>query len=186
MAAQGWRQVLVAQNGDGTALTASTTPTSIIRPECRIPLPGGFFAGGGKTIGFRAAGRISTVVTTPGTLTLDIRLGSTVVFNMGAISLNIIAQTNDTWVCEGRLTCRAVGISTTATVLGIAEFKSQAIIAAAAGAAGAPLVMLPATAPAVGTGFDSTAAQVVDLFATWSISNANSIQTHQYELWDEN
>jgi hypothetical protein len=42
-------------------------------------------------------------------------------------------------------------------------------------------------APAVGTGFDSTAAQLVDLFATWSVANAaNSITCHQFLIEDLN
>jgi hypothetical protein len=39
----------------------------------------------------------------------------------------------------------------------------------------------------VGTGFDSTAAQLVDLFATWSVANAsNSITCHQFHIEDLN
>jgi hypothetical protein len=37
--------------------------------------------------------------------------------------------------------------------------------------------MLPYNAaPANGSGFDNGASQLIDLLATWSISNANSIQ----------
>jgi hypothetical protein len=44
-------------------------------------------------------------------------------------------------------------------------------------------LLIPVGAPTVGTGFDSTAAQTVDLFGTWSVANAaNSIQVHQYML----
>lgn len=41
----------------------------------------------------------------------------------------------------------------------------------------------PATAPAVGTGFDSTAAAALDLWAGFSISNSgNGIQIQQYHV----
>jgi hypothetical protein len=43
-------------------------------------------------------------------------------------------------------------------------------------------VLLPDTAPAVGTGFDSTVANIADLFAQFGTSNANSILCHQYTL----
>jgi hypothetical protein len=50
----------------------------------------------------------------------------------------------------------------------------------AAGGRRRRLHMLPNAAPAVGTGFDSTVDMVLDLFGTWSLNNANSIQVHQY------
>lgn len=64
------------------------------------------------------------------------------------------------------------------------EWRSESVIASpAAGAGGIGVLPLPASAPAVGTGFDSTAAQTVDLQAQWSVANAgNSIQVHQYVL----
>ena len=45
--------------------------------------------------------------------------------------------------------------------------------------------MLPNATPAVGTGFSSVAAFTVDLFATWSLNNANSIQSHGFILTQE-
>ena len=47
----------------------------------------------------------------------------------------------------------------------------------------AKTMLLPASAPAVGNGFDSTSAALIDLFATWQTANAsNSIQCHQFML----
>ena len=43
---------------------------------------------------------------------------------------------------------------------------------------GSGILLLPTATPVVGTGFDSTVSNVMDMFGTWSISNANSIQTH--------
>jgi hypothetical protein len=101
------------------------------------------------------------------------------------MTLNTTAQTNVNWILEADLVVRSVGASTSATVLGQGTWKSHAVIAAAAPTAGsAGIHMLPYnTAPVAGTGFDSTAAQTVDLFATWSVSNAsNSITLHQFSL----
>ena len=41
---------------------------------------------------------------------------------------------------------------------------------------------LPVSAPAVGTGFDSTVSQALDFRATFG-TTGNSIQLHQYTLW---
>lgn len=183
MSYNSWQQALIVQQVDGTALSNSTVATSILAPAARFTLPANLFVPGSKLI-VRAAGRVSTVVTTPGTLTLDMRFGSVVVFNGGAMTLNTTAQTNASWQLEAELVVRAIGNSTNANLLGIGNWTSRAVIgSAAAGSGGVGTLELPDTAPVVGSGFDSTSAQVVDMFATWSVANAsNSIQTHQYEL----
>lgn len=186
MSNQAWVEPFLISAVDGTALASSTTATSILPASGKFTLPSIFFDSvNGKTLRFRALGRISTVVTTPGTLTLDIRFGSVVVFNGGAMTLNTTAQTNMGWILDVDLVIRTVGASTTATVLGQGEWKSHAVIGSAAPTAGGcgTHVLPYNTAPVAGTGFDSTAAQTIDLFATWSVSNAaNSIQLHQFSI----
>lgn len=188
MSAQTWMETLITAQLDGTALASSTAATSLLPPQSRLTLPSNFFSYIGKKLRVKAWGRISTVVTTPGTLTLDLRLGTVAspitVFNGGAMNLNVTAQTNATWEFEAMLTARAIGSGTSANLMGIGRFASRALIgspAVAAGYAGAAL--LPDTAPPVGTGFDSTITNVVDFFGTWSVSNAaNSIQVHEFSL----
>lgn len=184
MSNNSWKQTLMTAQIDGTALTNSTTAASIIPPAAKYAIPSNLMAIGMK-FQVKASGRISTVVTTPGTLTLDLRLGaSTVIFNGGAMNLNVTAQTNATWEYEADLLVRSIGASTSATILGTGKFLSRALIGSAAVAAGyAGAAILPDTAPVVGTGFDSTATQVLDFFGTWSVANAaNSILVHQFEL----
>ena len=172
--------VLASAQADGTALTNSTTATNILHASGISTIPAGTLQVG-STLKVLVKGRVSTVVTTPGTLTLDVRLGSVIVFNGGAMALNTTAQTNATFEFEALLTVRALGTGTSANILGTGRFISRAVVgSAAAGSGGAGALLLPDTAPAVGTGFDSTAAQSIQVFATWSVANAaNSIQTHQ-------
>jgi hypothetical protein len=102
------------------------------------------------------------------------------VFASGAV-VTVASVTNKTWRLWIELTCRSIGASTSATLFGTGSLTSSAVVGATGGAA--TTAMLPDSAPAVGTGFDSTAAQVVDLYATWSASSAsNSVQCHQYDL----
>jgi hypothetical protein len=100
------------------------------------------------------------------------------------MALNIVAKTNVPWILEWIMTCRAIGSGTTSNLMHQGAWTSEAVIGSplpSAGGAGTHL--LPNAAPAVGTGFDSTAAQTVDLFGTWSVANAaNSIQVHQYKI----
>jgi hypothetical protein len=179
---QGYQETLIAMQGDGPALSASTTPTSLLLGAAKKVLDPGFFEFIGQKIELIAQGRISTV-TTPGTLTLDFRLGAVIVANGGAMTLNATAKTNVAWWLHWILTCRAIGNSTIANLMHQAWFTSEAVVGSPVpSAGGSGTLLLPASAPAVGTGFDSSAAQTADLFGTWSINNANSIQVHQYDL----
>lgn len=180
MSLQTWEETLVTAQVDGTALANSTTATSIIPAAAKFTLSSNFFAIG-KRLRVTASGRISNIVTTPGTLTLDLRFGSTVVFNGGAVSLNTTAKTNVTWNLQMDLTCRAIGSGTSTTLMGTGYLISESVVGAAAGTA--LMANLPVSAPAVGTGFDATASQAVDLFGTFSIANAgNTLTLHQYAL----
>lgn len=180
MSLQTWGETLTSAQVDGTALGNSTTRTSILPPAARFTLPANFFAIG-KVLRLNAWGRVSNIVTTPGTLLLDVAFGSTVVFSGGAMALNTTAKTNVSWRMIAMLTCRSIGNGTVATMLGLGDWCSESAVGSAAGVAND--IMMPASAPAVGTGFDSTVANVVDVFGTWSIANAgNTIQLHEYSL----
>lgn len=180
MSSYGFRERILEITEDGAALTASTTQTSIL-PSAKktAALPIGFFDRPGKVLAFEFSGRMSNVVTTPGTLQLALRLGSIDVFLSGLMSLNTVAKTDNHWKLSGELVCRAYGAST-ATLLFPkgCKFESHSVIGAPAPTAGgAGVHMLPYNAaPANGNGIDNGASQLIDLMAQWSINNANSIQ----------
>lgn len=168
---------------DSTAYTTSTTPTSILPPSAVFTLPAGFLYYPGQQLLVKAGGRISNVVTSPGTLTFSVMLGAVVAATSGALALNIVAKTNVTWELEWKLTLRGVGAGTTGTFMHTGEWSSESVIGSPLpSAGGSGTLLLPASAPAVGTGFNCQAAQAVDLFATWGTNNANSILTHWYTL----
>lgn len=182
MSLQTWSETLITAQTDGTALTGSTSATSILPAAAVYTVPAGFLQIG-RAFRVSAHGRVSNIVTTPGTLTLDIRFGSVIVANGGAMSLNTTAKTNVPWYLEWTLTCRSIGASTSATMMHQGKWTSESVIGSAAPTAGgAGTHLLPNATPAVGTGFSSVAAFTVDLFATWSLNNANSIQVHGYTL----
>jgi len=186
MSFQSWRETLIWSAVDGPALTGTTTPTSILHATAKVQLPPQFFYVG-RRLTVKACGRVSNIITTPGTLTLAVMFNAVIVASSGAMALNTVAKTNVPWILEWELTCRAIGVTTAANMMHQGAWTSESVIASPAPAAGgAGTHMLPNAAPAVGTGFDSTIAQTVDLFATWSLSNANSILVHQYELIAEN
>lgn len=172
---QGWEQVLGTNTKDGTALTNTTTATSILPGDtAKAVIPAQDAWGPGKLYRVRAFGRLSSAAATPGNLTLDIRFGSVIVATSQALAL-ATSLANNTWRLEWDLYVRTIGNGTTATIM----HSGQVIgVTAAAG-----LNQIPATAPAVGTGFDSTSSQTVDLFATFSVANAsNSITLHGFSI----
>lgn len=186
MGLQTWGETLNSLQVDGTAITNSAAQTSLlgaagaVSGQSRYTIPANYLYIG-QALRIWASGRISNIVTTPGTLTLAVKFGAISVFTSGAIALNVVAKTNSTWTAEMVMTCRSIGENTSATLMTAGSFTSESVVGAAAGAANA--AMLPLNAPAVGTGFNSTVTNQVDLFATFSIANAgNSIQMHQYML----
>jgi hypothetical protein len=179
--------LLISAQGDGAALASSTSATSLLPGQAKLTMPANWLCVPGQTLHVRAAGRISTLVTSPGTLTFTFRAGPTAniaVATSQALALNIVAKTNVAWYLDLLLTLRAVGASTTANFMAQGLWTSEANIGAPLPSAGGESSALwQASAPAVGTGFDSTVANQLDLTAQWSVNSAsNSILCHQYQV----
>lgn len=187
MAKQGFEAAVAAAQAAGAALGNSTTATSLVPAQSKATLAANFFDVPGKMIKITATGQLGNLVTTPGTLTLDIRFGATIVFNGAAMQLSSTAHTAlPIWI-EILLTARAVGA--TANLIGQARVTSQPLsLTAVADSATTPATLLaPNTTPAVGNNFDSTASQQVDMFGKFSIADAaNAITIHQFLVEDIN
>lgn len=183
MSLQTWQETLINSQADGPALANSTAATSLLGTHEKWPMPASW-AQVGRKLRVKAKGRISNIVTTPGTLTLSCRIGAVTIANGGAMALNVLAKTNVPWWLDWELTVRAIGTGVTANIMHQGMWFSESVIGAPLPAAGGvPGHMLPNAAPAVGTNFDPSIAATFDLFAQWSVANAgNSIQVHQYSL----
>jgi len=175
MSKQTWVETLVSQQIDGPTLTAASA-ASCIAPAAKITLPNNFFDYIGKAIRIKVYGKISSVITTPGTARFDVRFGSVVVFDGLAILLDTVAaHTNVGWELEIVLTCRSIGNSTLATMMGVGKWTCEDILGVPATAPkGVLTAILPwNSAPAVGAGFDSTAANTLDLFFTQTVATGS-------------
>lgn len=187
MGMQSWEEVIQVAVTDGPPLTAAAAASCIPTPQ-KFTLPSSFFSVG-KIMRITLMGRISCVVTTPGTARFDVRLGpagSIVVFDTGAMNLNVVAKVNVPFVMEIDLVCRAVGAGTVTVFMGIGRFTSEAVV-------GSPLptvggngtLIVPVTAPAVGTGFDNTAANILDVFFTQTVATG-SMTVHTFKVEIQN
>ena len=175
MSLQTFVEAVRVEKAQGSSLSNSTTPTSLLVTADKITLPNNYFQPG-RAYRITATGRLSNIVTTPGTLTLDIRLGAVIAFNGGAVQLSTTAHTTVPFWWDVLVTCRAEGSGTSANLIGLSKLHSQAVsISGADPTTGHSFVLAPNTTPAAGTGFDSTSALTVDLFATFSTANAGNL-----------
>jgi len=184
MSLQSWGETLITTSIDGTAVTAAAA-TTLLPAAGKYTLPANFFAVGKQLI-VKASGRISSLITTPGTARFDLRFGGTVVFDGLAILLDTVAgHTNVGWYLEVMLTCRAIGAS--ANLMGQGTWACEDLLGVPATAPkGVLSAILPwNSAPAVGANFDSTTTQQVDLFFTQTVATG-SVQLHQYSLISPN
>jgi len=172
-------QTILSTYTDGPTLTAAAA-ASCLPTYAPTTLPAGYWQIG-RQWRLTMRGRISCVVTTPGTARFDVRLGGVVAFDTLAMPLNIVAQTNVSWALDVLLTCRAVGSGTSANLIGQGFWHSPASINTAAPATGPGPggQMVPYnTAPAVGTGFNSQSALTLDIFFTQTVATG-SMTVHQ-------
>src|SRR5215831_8095523 len=185
MSIQSWQETLVAAKVAGTNFTNFTTAKTVLPDGCLVTLPPNWWYVG-RAVRIRASGGMSNIVTTPGTVSLQVMLGSVIAFTTGAVQLNATAHTLLPWRLEVDLTCRSVGTSTAATLMGQGWLDGLMFTRTAAQTDDANTpgdFAAPATAPAVGTGFDSTASAVLDFWCGFSISNSgNAIQVQQYTV----
>lgn len=176
---------LVIASTDGPTLTAAAAATCI-PVASRLTLPNNYWTIG-KQWKVKLAGRISCAATTPGTARFDLRLGPSgtiIAFDSLAMGLNVVAKTNVPWFLEVDLTCRSVGNAALTTLFGIGKFTSEAVVGAPLPSAGGNGVLTCGpVAPAVGTGFDNTAANAVDMFFTQTVATG-SLTVHQYEIYE--
>jgi hypothetical protein len=172
----------------GPNLTASTTRTSIMPTSAKQTVPTQFFDRPGKKFRAFVHGRLSNIVTTPGTLTLDMTFAAVQVWNSGAIQLSAIAHTTLPFWLEIEMTLRAIGAGTSANLMAAGNMSSQCIIPAVgvADAGSHNTLLVPNVTPVVSTGFDSTILNAIDLFAQFSLNNANAIAVEQFHLEELN
>lgn len=198
---QGYNQTIACIRKQGTLYNTYTTAKSMLTSatavegvaDAAVILNPPFFYPE-KKFKIRFVAGVSNRVTGPDTFTIEVRLGPTaniVAFTTGAITLTTTAHTTIPLWGEIDLTVDTAGNGTLAKLRGQARLSGQMIQqGGTAGADSATLsntILMPNTAPAVGTGFDATVANVLDLWVAQSVSNAgNGFQLWEYEVVDCN
>ena len=174
MSALGWVETLVSGQADGPNVTTNGADTSMLPTPAVFLLPGNFIEKIGKVFRIEAWGKITT--TAAGTLTITVYFGAVKVFTSSAYTV-VTTLTNLPFEIEIMLTARTLGSGTATTLMGVGR-----IVSGIFGAAGAVTTfMMPTSAPVVGTGFDSTASQLIDLRANFSLTG-QTLVCNEYTL----
>src|SRR5258708_6380791 len=145
-----YSQVLSSQRKVGTSFGTFTTAKTVINPDELIQLPPNYLTVGSK-FRVKVSGGLSNIVTTPGTITFQIMMGSIVVWTSGAIQLNATAHTLLPFWLEVMMRLDSGGVTTAAKFLstGVLSGIQPTLTAAQVDAVNTPgLFPVPATAPA--------------------------------------
>lgn len=185
MSRQTYQEVLAVQRAAGTLFTTYTTAKSVINSDALVTIPANYLEVG-RRLRVKVRGALSNIATTPGLCNFQVKIGSVAAFDTGNIQLNATAHTTLPFWLEIELTVRSIGSGTSATLIGLAMVCGRMFTLTAGqtdDAQGMQTLLAPATAPAVGTGFDSTVAAILDFWAGFTISNVgNGVQIHEYSV----
>jgi len=181
----GYWETLATVAADGTALTAAAR-ASLLQGSAKAglyTLPANKLRIG-DVLHLRASGRISCVVTTPGSITFDLSagVGGTAFFSSAVIPLNIVAKTNVPWILDVEMIVRAVGNA--ANLFGQGFWLSEAALNVAVPSTGpgpGGNTLPYNTAPVVGSNVDFSIANIIDFNFTQTVATG-SVTLHNYCL----
>jgi len=169
-------EVLVRQQRAGALFNTFTTAKRIINDEDVFTFPPNTFRVG-VAFEFYIKGGLSNVASSPGNVFFQFMMGSVIAYTTGNLAFNASARTLLPFTLKGTLRVDSIGPTTTAKFLGMGEFGGIHLTNTD------QTIQVPTTAPAVGTGFDSTAQQAAEVWAGFSNSQSgNGVQLYDYQL----
>ncbi len=173
MTLQTFNEVLISRVADGTTISNTVTETVMV-PD--YTFPANYFYQG-RTVRGTVIGVSSNVVTTPGTLTMRVRMGAatlsaTYVVASQAISLDTTARTNFSFFFEFVLVCRSSGTAGTAHTMGNIELANPLSTTPSS-------YLFPQSAPAAGT-LNTEIANVMSVSAQFSVATSPTNLTSKH------
>lgn len=178
-------QTIASQKAAGTLFNSYTTAKSVLNPTELVQLPANFLQLGSK-LRIRAMMGLSNIVTTPGTVVFQVMMGSIVVWTSGLVQMATTSNVLLPVELEVNLRLDSAGSGTAAKFMATGKIVGLGVQLGAGAANGAvtdSALVLPTTSPAVGTGFDSTIADILDFWVGFSISQpTNGVQVYDYTV----
>jgi len=184
MPAPNYQNTLIEAQIDGTAGT-STTENSLLPPaasgQCRRTTCTGSVSGCTQSERSYLEHRHHA-----GHAYLRVKFGTIAVAASAALQLNAVAKTNVFWVLEWTSSCEQSVPRPQRTSSTTASGPRSPVVGSPVPATGgAGTFGLSPVTPVVGTGFDSTVSNVVDLTQQF-LAHGNSMQAHMYALESAN
>ena len=183
MSMQTWQETIATLTSIGPVKNTFTTAATVLNPQALVSLPPNYLYPG-KMLRITLAGALSNVITGQPTFSFQVMMGAVIAWTSGAITTNAAAHTNLPFKLVVDLRCDTVGSGTSAKFLGIGVLTGRQFLISGTGVDSVTsdtTLMVPVTAPAVGTGFDASIANVLDFFVACGTSNAgNGITVHEY------
>lgn len=155
----------IANSAIESSILGTVTVGDNIIPAARLSV--------GSIIKIKACGYYSSLSSSPGTLQLKAKLGSTVVFDTGALSI-LSNSSNDYWELEGILTVQTQGAS--GKIIG--QAKAKFFNTAGLQTANYPIVNTAQIS------IDTTVSQTFDLTSTWSTASTSNVITSTNVILD--
>lgn len=181
----GYWETLASITGDGTALTAAAR-ASLLQGGAKaglFTLPANKLRIG-DVLHLKATGRISSVITTPGTARFDLSagVGGTAFMDSLAILLDTVqAHSNVGWILDMEGAVRAVGNA--ANIMWAGRWTCEDLLGTpATPPKGSLTAVLPWNSPpAAGANFDHSVANIIDFNFTQTVATG-SVTLHTYAL----
>src|SRR5437763_1769684 len=105
---QSWVQTLISAQVSQAGPSNTLSETSCLPAAAKWTIPTNFFFIG-SVLRITFIGQVSNVVTTPGTLNMKVKFGSTIAFDGGAQQMSTTVHTTLPFWWDVLLTCRAIG-----------------------------------------------------------------------------
>jgi hypothetical protein len=170
---QSWDETIYAIVADGTQVLNTTTETIMV-PD--FSLPAGYLYQG-RVLRYTIIGDVSTVITTPGTITVRLRYGGvagTALATSGAFAPDPTAgSTTQTCMFEFWTVCRGVGTAASTFTVGRAIWGDYDDASATALKDNLNMTMIPATAPAA-VNVNTTTANALSPTVAFSVNTATT------------
>jgi hypothetical protein len=183
----GYNGVIACMQAVGPTLASWTTAVTALHPTGLVTI-GSNYANIRKCYRVTAIMGVSNLITAQNQFTFSLKMGSVVAWSSGAIACNTAAHTLLPAKLVVDLLLTSTGSGTNAHFTGVGALSGVMwSMAAGADPTTGNNIMCPITAPAEGTGFDSTIANILDFFIGCQTSNAgNSIIVYNYYVEDLN
>lgn len=177
-------ELITSQVATGATKASFTTAASVLNAQALVTIPANTLVVG-DVFRVKVQMGISNVVTAQPTFSFQVMMGSVIAYTTGAITTNASAHTLIPAELEVTLKVHAIGSGTTAKFMGIGRLTGQFVVSGTGGdsAVTHPTLMVPVTAPALGTGFNSTVDQVMDFFVACQTSDpGNAVAVYNYTV----